>query len=77
MDTRLLEIQAEIEHAMSRHVCVTHGEVERLVAADLLDKYRGACDRRDDKNAELLRNVLTAYYLTEDEFKEYRKSPNA
>lgn len=72
-DMRLLEISREIEERLQRTVRISHSEVLRICAADLLSKYKTAEKSGNSSEAEMLECVLTKYYLTQDEFELYTR----
>ena len=70
-DKRLREIQSEIYDSLQRTVKISHEESLRIVAADLLGKYKLARSRGLDSEADMLECVLRKYYLVDEEFELY------
>lgn len=65
--TRLLKISRDIRDSLSTTLKINHEQVEELVVADLLGKYKGAIKRnKDDKWVEPFKTILL-FYLEEDE----------
>jgi hypothetical protein len=58
--------------SLSVKVKVEHGEILRIVVADLLLKHKASVDRNDTEYANAFAKVLR-FYLTEEEFTEYTK----
>lgn len=70
-DKRLLEINREIQESLQRTIKVPHDEIIRIVAADLLAKYKSAVERGYSSEADMIECVLKCYYLTHEEFELY------
>lgn len=67
-DLELIEKFKELQSVGSAKVTIFHDQVNELVVADLMAKYK-ACRIRGDDFESAFRKVLT-FYLTEDEMKE-------
>ena len=72
-DNALLETYTDLIDSLSVKVKVEHGEILRIVVADLLNKYKASVERNDTKYVNAFATVLK-FYLTEDEFTEYTKA---
>jgi len=72
-DNALLEKYTDLIDSLSVKVKVEHGEILRIVVADLLQKYKGNVKRNDTKYISAFETVLK-FYLTEEEFTEYTKA---
>ena len=63
----LLGIHEKIEMSLSKTVRVSHGEVQKLVVADLIAKYRYCVgDGEDQKMTDALETVI-GYFLDAEE----------
>lgn len=72
-DEELLKTYDDLMDTLSVKVKVEHGEILRLVVADLLKKYKSNTARNDKKYIDAFATVLK-FYLTEEEFIEYTKA---
>jgi len=72
-DNALIETYANLMDSLSVKVKVEHGEILRIVVADLLRKYKASVERNDTKYIDAFTAVLK-FYLTEEEFTEYTKA---
>lgn len=64
---RLIGISKELEDALSTTVRINHNQVNDIIVADLLSKYKSAKSTGLGGNASMLSGVLLQYYLTPDE----------
>ena len=72
-DNALLETYTQLIDSLSVKVKVEHGEILRIVVADLLQKHKASVERNDVKYIDAFTTVLK-FYLTEEEFTEYTKA---
>lgn len=74
MDTpqakNLIDTHQALMDSLKVPVNIDHGEVIRLVANDLIAKYKMARKMGNTDNAEHLNAVLKTYYLTSEQFDE-------
>ncbi len=69
MDPRykeLLEINREIEDALSTTIKIGYEQVLQIVVADLLSKYKAAVKRKDEKWEPVFKQALR-FYLEDEE----------
>ena len=64
----ILEISRTIEEALSTVVKIDYRQVNNIVVADLLGKYKTAIRIGMSSEAKMLECVLTKYYLARGEF---------
>ena len=70
-DEGLIDKYEQIQDALSMNVRIRHDQVNEIVVADLMAKYK-ACSERNDKYAESF-NTVIGFYLSESEMIEMDK----
>jgi hypothetical protein len=64
--SRIIEIERSIRDSLSTTLKINHEQVEELVVADLLGKYRAHLKRKDNEWADIIKAMLR-FYLEQHE----------
>lgn len=59
--SRIIEIERSIRDSLSTTLKINHEQVEELVVADLLAKYRAHVERKDIEWADIIKAMLRFY----------------